>query len=591
MRDILNVLKFSKQLRGYYIGIMLLSVVVALINLAQPFIVKSVIDELSLPAFSEKKLIIFVILYFLSDVAITIFSNVGGYLGDMMTVKLRRFLSERYYSHLLKLPQRYFDNQRTGALVNKLSRSIENLTQTLQFFSNSALQLVITTVLTIAITAYYSVIAAVLMFALYPLLFWLTTRSSEKWQEIEHKKNSLLDDALGRFTEVVAQMSVVKSFRQGPREFKLFEGKFGDVIPLTDTQSRFWHKQDIFRRLVLNIIFAGIFGTIVWQTSNSDLDLGELILLIQFAQLMRVPLFSLSFIVDSGQRAIAGSRDFFEVMNLDTEEDAESETAIVEKLDVTDAGVTFDNVSFSYEELAVIEKLSFNIKSGQKLALVSESGGGKSTLANLLIGLYEPTSGTIKVGGQDIKAKPLSWIREQVGVVFQDAELFSGSIYENISYAIADSSIEKVEEAAKAANAHKFIKQLPDGYYTQIGERGVKLSGGQKQRIAIARALLKDAPILILDEATSALDSKTEVEVQAALEVLMENRTSLIIAHRLSTISNVDQILTLKDGGIDEIGSPAELAETGGIYSQLVQLQNADPEERKKYLEQFDLSL
>ena len=590
MRDILNILKFSKQLRGYYIGITVLSVVVALINLAQPFITKAVIDELELELTSTKVLLILVVLYFLSDFGITMFTNVGGYFGDMMTVKLRRFLSERYYNHLLKLPQRYFDNQRTGALVNKLSRSIENLTQTLQFFSNSALQLVITTVLTFAITFRYSPIAALLMFALYPILFWLTTRTSEKWQEIEHKKNGLLDEALGRFTEVVAQMRVVKSFRQGRREHDIFQEKFADVIPLTDTQSKYWHQQDVVRRLVLNIIFAGIFGTIVWQAENGSLTTGELVLLIQFALYMRIPLFSLSFIVDSGQRAIAGSRDFFEVMNLDLEIEESDESASVEKIPVTNASVRFKNVSFSYEELGVINNLSFDIESGRKLALVSESGGGKTTLANLLIGLYKATDGEIVVGDQDIDNKPLSWIREQVGVVFQDAELFSGTVFENISYANEKSTIEEVRKAATAANADDFINKLPDGYYTQIGERGVKLSGGQKQRIAIARALLKDAPILILDEATSALDSKTEVEVQEALEVLMKNRTSLIIAHRLSTIANVDNILTLKNGAVDEFGTPEELANSGGTYSKLLKLQNSDPEERKKYLKQFDLA-
>ncbi len=589
MKDILNILRYSKQLRSYYLTIMGISILVAAVTQAQPFITKFVVDEITGNEPSAAFLITLVILYFASDFLLTVATNIGGYFGDMMTVKLRRFLSERYYEHLMKLPQRYFDNQRTGALVNKLNRSIEQLTQTLQFFSNSVLQLFLTTILTFVVTAYYSPIAALLMFIIYPILFWLTTRTSERWQEIEHEKNDRLDDAFGRFTEVVSQMRVVKSFKQGQREHQRFQSKFGEIIPLTETQSKFWHKQDILRRAVLNLIFAGIFAVIVWQAYNDSITVGQLVLLLQYALLMRVPLFSLSFIVDSAQKSIAASRDFFEVMNLAPEEDPRQDAVQVELVEPAAASVEFNNVSFAYEELAVINDMSFRIEPGEKLALVSESGGGKTTLSNLLIGIYKANSGDIAVAGRNLKDESLSWLRGQVGVVFQDAELFSGTVKENIAYSAVDSDQSSIEQAAVAANAHEFIMELPDRYETQIGERGVKLSGGQKQRIAIARALLKDAPILILDEATSALDSKTEIEVQAALDRLMENRTSLIIAHRLSTISNVDKIITLRNGTIEEMGSPQELAASGGTYAQLLKLQTASSEEKAKYLKQFDI--
>ena len=594
MRDIRNILKYSKQLRLYYIGIAFFAILVAALNLIQPLITARVVDEFIQDNPSATILIAAVIAYFVSDFALTLVTNVGGYLGDMMVIKLRRHLSERYYEHLLQLPQRYFDNERTGSLVNKLNRSIENLTQALQFFSNAALQLVLTTIFTITVTFIFSWPVAILMAILYPVLFWMTTRTSEKWQVIEHEKNERLDDAFGRFTEVVAQMRVVKSFRQGRREFNRFRNKFGEVIPLTATQSRFWHRQDVLRRAIVNIIFSAMFGVIVWQAFRGDISVSELVLLVQYVLLLRVPLFSLSFVVDSAQKAIAGSRDFFEVIRLDPEEDPSLEQETFERLETSQASIEFKDVSFAYEELAVIDGISFEVPAGKKLALVSESGGGKTTLSNLLIGIYKAVDGDIIVGGKSLKDQSLGWIRSQVGVVFQDAELFSGSVHENISYSLpvdtqSDDVDAKVIDAAKAANAHEFIVQLPSGYQTQIGERGVKLSGGQKQRIAIARALLKDAPILILDEATSALDSKTEIEVQAALDNLMRNRTSLIIAHRLSTISDVDTIITLSEGKIDEMGSPAELAKSGGTYSQLLELQSADPETRKRHLKAFDI--
>ena len=220
---------------------------------------------------------------------------------------------------------------------------------------------------------------------------------------------------------------------------------------------------------------------------------------------------------------------------------------------------------------------------------MGESGGGKSTLMALLEGLYDPRTGSVTVDGMNIAEGDLEKLRSQIGMVFQDASLFSGTIAENISYARPDATEEEIETAAVKANADRFIRGFKDGYQSVIGERGLKLSGGQKQRIAVARAILKDAPILILDEATSALDTKAERAVQKGLEELMVGRTSLIIAHRLSTISSVDRIVTLRDGQIDEIGSPAELAQTGGIYAELLSLQNSGSKQGKQRLKNFDI--
>jgi ATP-binding cassette subfamily B protein len=206
-----------------------------------------------------------------------------------------------------------------------------------------------------------------------------------------------------------------------------------------------------------------------------------------------------------------------------------------------------------------------------------------------LLRLYEVDSGSITIDGQNINGVTQSSLRENIGVVFQEPALFSGTIRQNIAYGKPNASRKQIEAAAKAANAHEFITQFPDGYESEIGERGLKLSGGQKQRIAIARALLKDAPILILDEATSSLDTKSERQVQQALEHLMKGRTTLIIAHRLSTIQSVDQIVTIKDGSVDEIGAPHELEKTKGIYAELLKLQRTHTESTKKKLQQYGI--
>lgn len=219
--------------------------------------------------------------------------------------------------------------------------------------------------------------------------------------------------------------------------------------------------------------------------------------------------------------------------------------------------------------------------------MVGESGGGKSTLVNLLLGLYRPSAGVLQICGRDIAELSAAELRASVGVVFQDASLFSGSIRENIAYGRPDASEAEVIDVAKRANAHGFIMAFPEGYDTIIGERGLRLSGGQKQRVAVARAMLKDAPVLVLDEATSALDTRSERAVQAGLEELMEDRTTLIIAHRLSTIADVDLIVTLQDGRVGEVGSPAELATSGGIYAQLLALTASTDAADRRRLKQF----
>lgn len=320
---------------------------------------------------------------------------------------------------------------------------------------------------------------------------------------------------------------------------------------------------------------------------NRRFTIGEMFLLLQFAMLMRIPLFSMSFIVDQTQHAIAGSKDYFKVMSL---EPAIIDAPDAKALKVKAGKIEYQNVNFSYDKgEQVLSNVSFTVEPDSRIALVGESGEGKTTITNLLLRLYELDKGQILIDGVDVCSVTQRSLRENIAVVFQDPSLFSGTIHENIAYARPEASKKSVIEAAKAANAHDFIEKLPKGYDTEIGERGIKLSGGQKQRIAIARALLKDSPILILDEATSSLDSKAEKLVQEALETLMQGRTTLIIAHRLSTIAHVDTIITIKGGTVHEIGTPAELAKTGGIYAELLNMQLGVTEAAKKKLEKFDM--
>ncbi len=592
MEQIKRIFAYTTGLRPLMLIIAVGSVVGALSAFINPLIIKLATDWIvsilqGKAAFDWSYMAILAGALAVMTVASVAIGDIGGYFGDQLAMRTRRQLSAAYYSHLLKLPQSYYDEEITGKIVNRLARAIGEITSFLQFFSNNLLQLLLMVGITAAVLVVYCWPLALLFLALVPINLFLTARTSKLWQELETKKNHHFDIASGRFTEVVGQMRLVKSFGSEKRELKAFTGRMDKMVVLTKQQSRHWHVMNVWRSLAYSLVNAIILLTLFYQTAHGQMSLGDMAMLIALVQQASFPLRNLSFFVDNYQRAVANSKDFLEAMQVTPE----PESASLAHLEVNKAEVAYDDISFGYgTEQSVLEHISFTIPAGKKVALVGESGSGKSTLTNLLMGLYKPRSGQVLIGGQDIAKAKKQDVRAVIATVFQDPSLFSGTIRENIMYGRPDASDEDVMRAAKAANAEGFINKLEKGIDTEIGERGIKLSGGQKQRIAIARAILKDSPILILDEATSSLDSKAEHEVQEALERLMKNRTTLIIAHRLSTIAGVDTIVTLKDGTVDEIGSPSELANTGGIYSELLQLQVHATERDKKRLASYEIS-
>ncbi len=634
MHYLARILGTTKVLWPFYVGIIVSSIATAIAALVSPFLIRDATDTIvdavgagdpDTISRAATAIIWLGIGLLVADLVQTIVHNIGGYLGDVMTARMREILSTRYFAKLLSLPQRYFDDQVTGTIIARLERSITNVTQFLQSFSNNFFPMLLTVFAVLGITGWHYWPLALLLALVFPTYMWLTALTSKRWQKIEGRKNARIDVAGGRFAEVVGQVKVVRSFTAETREVRDFAAHYDATVDLTREQSTWWHRMDALRGGILNAIFFGIYLLLFLRTLHGDFSIGTMVMLIQLVNMARQPATMMSFLVDAAQRAVAGSRDYFDVMALDSEESAPKELVAAAATDggakrgagtsqstraergATTAGadparapkrlappedgspvISLDDVSFAYEEgNPVLEGVTFHADRGEKVALVGESGGGKSTLVNLILGFYQPTGGTLEVCGADVRDVDTDALRDSVGVVFQDAALFSGTIRENIAYGRPDATDEQIRDAARRANADGFIRRFPDGYDTTIGERGLKLSGGQKQRVAIARAILKDAPVLLLDEATSALDTKAEREVQRGLEQLMEGRTTIIIAHRLSTISNVDTIVTLDRGRVGEVGSPAELAVSGGIYAELLKLtasaSAADRRRLKKY--------
>lgn len=597
MSSLLRILRFTRSLTPLYLAVIVCSILTSGTTLVVPFLIGRATDSVAAAVSGQtptgtavRTVLLLALAVLVAELLTTLIANIGGWFGDVMSNRMRTILSVRYYDKLLHLPQRWFDTEITGTIVARLNRSIAEVTGFAKTMSNAFASMLITTAAVLVISAWYAWPLALLLLVIFPVYVWLTALTSKKWQRLEGRKNEQVDIASGRFAEVIGQIRVVKSFVRERSELEDFSRRFGSTDATTREQSSHWHRMDVLRRSVLNLVFFGIYAIIFVRTVQGQFSLGEMVLLVQLMNMAKSPVESMSWVIDASQRAIAGSKDYFRVMATpDDPRTAVLPDAAARLEPVAGApALQFHHVDFAYEDdEQVLHDIDFRLEHGERIALVGESGGGKSTIVNLLLGLYEPDRGTIEIAGHDARAIPLEQLRSGIGVVFQDASLFSGTIRENIAYGRPGASEEEVRAAAVRANADGFIRRFPGGYDQLIGERGLKLSGGQRQRIAVARAILKDAPILVLDEATSALDTRAERQVQKGLDELMSGRTSLIIAHRLSTIAGVDRIITLRDGHIDEIGTPAELAASGGIYAQLLELQESG---RTKALAKFDIT-
>ena len=557
MQSLMRVVRSASALWPFYIAVVVVSSIVAGLGLISPFLIREATDTIIAALGDEpvpdatRTVVWLAIALFVAEASASMLHNVSGYLGDVMVARIRQILSTRYFAKLLALPQRYYDNQVTGTIIARLDRSIANVTQFIQSFTNNFLPMLLQVVAILGITAYYYWPLTVLLALLFPLYTWLTALTSKRWQVFEQEKNANIDEGNGRFAEVVGQVKVTKSYGAEVRELEKFGRHYTNTVDITRPQSRWWHSMDTARGVAMNLIFLGIYLILFTRTLDGHFTVGEMVMLIQMVTMARQPVTMMSWIVDSAQRAIAGSRDYFKVMDEPVEPTANrqlvaaTEASGMPTLDATqqtplrvrEPVVAFDNVTFEYMPgEPVLHDVTFTAREGEKIALVGESGGGKSTIVNLLLGLYPITHGRLEVCGEEISHLDVEKLRATTGVVFQEAALFSGSVFENIAYGKPDATMEEVVAVAKRANAHDFIMKFTDGYDTIIGERGLRLSGGQRQRVAVARAMLKDAPLLILDEATSALDTKAERAVQAGLDELMRNRTTITVSYTHLTL-------------------------------------------------------
>ncbi len=588
MKNITNIIKLAKPLHGLIILIAFLIIFGAALDLIAPIISKSIIDQIVARVQDKggnvNTLITLVLIAFGVNLLSLVTQTISNRLGDHFSAKLGKFLTETYYNKVLQLSLTYFTSEVSGKIIHQLNRGIVSIQGFIQTMTNFALPSLLQAIFTVAVLAYYNVPIALFTFLLFPVYISISYYSTKKWGEAEVKKNQIEDASRGRIQEVISNIRLVKSFITEKLEFTKIVKNYEDINTIYAKQSQTFHIFDFFRGLSLNIVLLVINIVVFYDTFQGRLTIGEMVLILQLVAQSRRPLFAMSFILTNIQRAESGSKEYFEVLKLKSSEDYKAPTNTHR---IENPTIEFKNVSFSYEKNEkVLTDVSFTIKPNETVALVGHSGAGKSTIVNMILKFYNPTEGSILLNNINYKELDHQYIRNNISLVFQDNELFSSTIKENVAYGKPNATDEEVIDALKKAYAYEFVQKLPKGINSLVGERGVKLSGGQKQRIQIARAILKNAPILIMDEATSSLDAKSEKEVQNALENLMKDKLVIIIAHRFSTIQNVETIIVIDGGKIVDYGSPQQLSKKKGVYSDLL---NYQIEGNKKLLENFEI--
>lgn len=588
MKNIRKIIILAKP-QHKWIGVAALLILIqAILQQLTPITLKYVVDELTLQISTGEgnyqTLVTLFGLILAINLAVVVLNSVSQRLGDFISSRLGRHLTEMYYRKVFTLPQQYFDSEISGKMVNQLSRGILSIQDFVGSATNFILPALLQAVFGIVILSYFDFWIGMLALAVFPVYIGISSYSTKRWGVIQQQKNVHEDAARGRIQEVISTMALVKTYNTKKKEWRYVSDEYGEINRLYDKQSTLYHVLNFIREFGLEMAFVVILFLIFRGTYLGALTLGEMVLIIQLLNQLRWPLFGMSYILEQVQRAEADSKAFFEVINLPSTEEFTAKGLL--KL-ANQPAIELDKVSFSYDEGSeVLTQISVKLLKKETVALVGHSGAGKTTLVNLILKLYEPTKGEMKLSGIRYTEASHEWIRSHMALVFQDNELFSSTIRENVAYGLPKATDAQVVKALKQANAYEFVKKMKDGLNTHIGERGVKLSGGQKQRIQIARAILHDKPILILDEATSSLDSKSEVLVQEAFEKLYRDRLVLIIAHRFSTIQNADRILVLDQGKLVDQGTPEELAGRAGVYADLLRYQ---VEGNRKLLSKYEL--
>ena len=566
----LRILKFIRPYLGRLIAAGFCTVMTAAANLYVPWIVRDVIDKVFQNKDSDLLNLIslgIVVIFFARGIFYYGQSYLMNYVGESIVIDVRGIV----YRKLMTLSTHFFDTNKLGTIMSYVTNDVAALQGAM--VANSIEIITETSVLigSVGAMVYLDWKLTLFTFCTFPVVLFFMDFFGKKIRKSGHRIQQATADITSILQETLAATRVVKSFVREPYEIARFDQQ---------NKANFYANMKSAKLMgtlspVIEFIAALGVTAIIWFGGRSviggDITAGSLVAFLVYAINISNPIKRIARVLGSIQKALAAAERVFYIMDL-TDTIPQKPDAIT--LPSVEGNVEFRHVSFAYNKgETILHDVSFSAKAGQAIALVGPSGAGKSTVASLLPRFYDVTEGAIFVDGHDVRDVTLASLREQVGIVPQETNLFNDTVYNNILYGRLDATRDEVIAAAKAANADEFIQQLPKGYDTQLGDRGVNISGGQRQRISIARAILKNPRILILDEATSALDTESERIVQEALDRLMVGRTSFVIAHRLSTIQNAAKIIVLDKGSIVEEGTHQQLMAKHGLYAHLHDIQ------------------
>jgi len=580
MKELKAILRYAKPFKWLMVLTTLCMIFVTLMNMAGPWLIRSLIGMVTDRSILEsgnwqenlKRINILAVSVIIIYVVRAVAQFGTDYISHYTAWNILKVIRHHIYDHLQHLSLRYFQDKQTGDLM---ARTIDDTRNFEMLLAHAVPTVVVNGLTLVGITiVLFSMNVTLALYTLIPmpLLAWLVLKFSKisrpLFKESQKKVsdlNSILQDNFSGIKEIQA---FTKEKYESKRTLERITAHTISILRALKLSNAF-HPSIEFVSSLGNVIVVFFGGRLALR---GQLPMEDLVAFLLYLGMFYQPITALGRINEGLQHALASGERVMEILN-EKPEIADAPDAV--ELREVEGKIEFDRVYFHYHEnIPILKDISFTVNPGEILALVGPTGVGKTTIASLIPRFFDPVSGVIRLDDKDIKKIKLSSLRKNISIVSQDVFLFNGTVKENILYGRSDATDEEVIAAAKAANAHEFILELADGYDTIVGERGVKLSGGQKQRISIARAILKDAPILILDEATSAVDTHTEQLIHEALNELMKNKTTIVIAHRLSTIKNADNILVLQDGEIIEQGKHEELLKMNGLYSELCRAQS-----------------
>ncbi|MBQ8802024.1 MAG: ABC transporter ATP-binding protein [Tyzzerella sp.] len=573
-KNLKKLFSYYKPYKGMFFADMFFAILGAAVTLVIPLIVRYITNE---------------VVYYEMDRAARTIWMLGGfmvllvaiefgcnyfmmYYGHVMGTKMEANMRKDIFGHYQKLSFTFFDNRKVGELLSRVTSDLFDITELLHHGPEDVVISVIKLVGAFIVLINIDVQLTIVTFIFIPVMSIFAGYFIKKMKRAFKENRKRIGDINSQIEDSLAGIRVVKSFANEEVELEKFQQgnkRFLESKRLTYKYMAGFHS-GLGAMTTLVTVFVILSG--VSFLTKGAIVVTDLITFLLYINNFVEPMKKLMNFSETFQNGYAGFERFMEIMDIEPDITDAEDAISVENVK---GDVAFENVSFHYESNneEVLNHVSLDVKAGEYMALVGASGVGKTTLCSLIPRFYEVSDGSIKIDGIDIRKIKLQDLRTQIGIVQQDVYLFGGSILENIRYGKPDATDEEVILAAKRANAHDFIMSFPEGYETDIGQRGVKLSGGQKQRLSIARVFLKNPPILIFDEATSALDNESEKVVQESMEELAKNRTTFVIAHRLSTIRNAEHILVLTENGIEEEGTHEELMKKEGAYKALYQLQ------------------